>query len=48
MLLDNLFPMLGGLGTAVILLAILAFVSTAALGAVCPASVLRRLQPRGR
>jgi hypothetical protein len=49
MILDNLFGMLGGTGTAAIMFAILAFVGAPALGAVaCPATGLRRLQPRGR
>lgn len=49
MLLDNLFAMLGGVGTAAALVAILAFVGTPAIGAVaCSSSALRRFQPRGR
>ncbi|MBX3209112.1 MAG: hypothetical protein KF764_29030 [Labilithrix sp.] len=49
MLLDNLFTMLGGLGTAAALFGILAFLGTPAIGAVaCPSNALRRLQPRGR
>ena len=46
MLLDNLFAMIGGSGTSLILLGILAFFGFPAMGAVlCPASTaLRRLQ----
>ena len=49
MILDNLFGMLGGTGTAAIMFAILAFVGAPAMSAVaCPSNALRRLQPRGR
>lgn len=49
MILDNLFSMMGGLGTAVALFGVLAFLGTPAIGAVaCPTSALRRMQPRGR
>lgn len=50
MLLDNLFSMLGGVGTAVSLFVILAILGSPAIGAVaCPSNaLLRRLQPRGR
>ena len=49
MILDNLFGMLGGTGTAAIMFAILAFVGAPAVGSVaCPSNALRRLQPRGR
>ena len=49
MMLDNLFSMLGGVGTAVALFVILAFLGTPAIGAVaCPSNALRRLHPRGR
>ena len=50
MLLDNLFSMLGGVGTAAALFIILAILGAPAIGAVaCPASsFLRRLHPRGR
>lgn len=48
-MIDNLFTMMGGLGTAGLLVAILAFLGTPAIGAVaCPTNALRRLQPRGR
>jgi hypothetical protein len=48
MILDNLFSMLGGTGTAMALFGILAFVGTPAIGAVaCPMSQLRRLQRGG-
>jgi hypothetical protein len=49
MILDNLFGMLGGTGTAAIMFAILAFVGAPAFSSVaCPTNHLRRLQPRGR
>jgi len=50
MLLDNLFSMLGGVGTAAALFVILAVIGSPAVGAIaCPSSaLLRRLQPRGR
>ncbi len=50
MMLDNLFPALGGVGTAVALFVVLAIVGSPAIGAVaCPAThPLRKLQPRGR
>ena len=49
MMLDNLFSMLGGVGTAAALFVILAFLGTPAIGAVaCPSNALRRFQPRGR
>jgi len=48
-MIDNLFTMMGGLGTAGLLVGILAFLGGPALGAVaCPMSALHRLQPRGR
>lgn len=49
MMLDNLFPVLGGVGTAVALVVVLAIVGSPAIGAVaCPTNALRKLQPRGR
>jgi hypothetical protein len=49
MILDNLFGMLGGTGTAAVLFAILAFVGTPAVSSVaCPTNALRKIQPRGR
>lgn len=49
MILDNLFGLLGGTGTAAIMFGILAFVGAPALTSVaCPSNALRRLQPRGR
>ena len=49
MLLDNLFSMIGSVGTAAALFGVLAFVGTPAIGAVaCPLNALRRMQPRGR
>jgi hypothetical protein len=49
MLLDNLFTMIGGVGTSAALFGILAFIGVPAVGAVaCPFSALRRMQPRGR
>ena len=49
MILDNLFNTLGGVGTAMLMFAILAFVGSPAIGSVaCPSNALRRLQPRGR
>lgn len=49
MILDNLFGMLGGTGTALMMFVILAFVGAPAMSAVaCPSNALRRLQPRGR
>ena len=49
MILDNLFGLLGGTGTAAIMFAILTFVGAPAMTAVaCPSNALRRLQPRGR
>lgn len=49
MILDNLFGLLGGTGTAAIMFAILAFVGAPAFSSVaCPSNALRRLQPRGR
>ena len=48
MILDNLFSMLGGVGTAAMLIGILTLIGSPAIGAVaCPANGLRRLQ-RGR
>jgi hypothetical protein len=45
MILDNLFNMLGGIGTSVLLFGILAFIGTPVVGSIaCPASSLRRLQ----
>jgi hypothetical protein len=49
MLLENLFPVLGGVGTSMLLLGILAVVSGPAIGGlVCSSGALRRIQPRGR
>ena len=49
MILDNLFGMLGGTGTAAVLFVILAFVGTPAVNSVaCPTNALRKIQPRGR
>jgi hypothetical protein len=49
MLLDNLFPALGEIGTAAMLLVIIAIVGSPALGAVVlPALGIRRLPSRGR
>ena len=49
MLLDNLFPMLGGLGTAAAMLGVLSVVGVPVVGQLfCPLSQLRRIQPRGR
>lgn len=49
MLLDNLFAMLGGLGTSALLCGIIAIVGAPAIGSVaCPTTFLRRLQPPGR
>ncbi len=48
MILDNLFAMLGGVGTAAMLIGILTLIGSPAIGAVaCPANGLRRLE-RGR
>lgn len=45
MILDNLFSILGGVGTAVALFSILAVVGSPVLGSVaCPTTQLRRLQ----
>jgi hypothetical protein len=45
MILDNLFSMLGGVGTAVALFSILAVVGSPVLGSIaCPSTSLRRLQ----
>ena len=49
MLLDNVFPMLGGVGTAAALMGIITLLSTPVLGhLVCPLSQLKRIPPRGR
>lgn len=49
MILDNLFSMVGGVGTAGMLMGIVAFVGFAPVSAlVCPHSALKRMQPRGR
>jgi hypothetical protein len=49
MILDNLFNLLGGTGTALVMFGILAFVGAPAFTAVaCPTHPLRRVQPRGR
>ena len=49
MILDNLFTSFGGVGTAAMLVSILAFLGAPAIGAIaCPMSQLRKLQPRGR
>lgn len=49
MLLDNLFSIVGGTGTSLILFSILALVASPALSSVvCPSHTLRRIQPRGR
>jgi hypothetical protein len=49
MMLDNLFSALGGVGTAVALVVVLAILGTPAIGAVaCPTNPLRKVQPRGR
>ena len=45
MILDNLFTMLGGVGTAAFLFGIIAFIGAPVVGSVaCPATSLRRLQ----
>jgi hypothetical protein len=49
MLLDNLFSMIGGVGTSAALFGVLALMGVPAVGAIaCPFSALRRMQPRGR
>jgi hypothetical protein len=49
MILDNLFGLLGGTGTAAVMFAILAFIGTPAMTSVaCPTNALRKIQPRGR
>lgn len=49
MILDNLFGMLGGTGTAAIMFGILAFVGAPAFTSIaCPTNPLRKMQPRGR
>ena len=49
MLLDNVFPMLGGVGTAAALMGILSLVGVPVLGQfMCPLSQLKRMSPRGR
>lgn len=48
MILDNLFSMLGGVGTSVLLFGILAFIGSPVIGSlVCPASSLHRRLQRG-
>jgi hypothetical protein len=47
-MLDNVFSILGGVGTAVVLLGIIALLTAPAVSAVLfPTGVLRRLQPSG-
>ncbi len=49
MILDNLFSMVGGVGTAGMLFGIVAFVGFAPVSALfCPHAAWKRLQPRGR
>jgi hypothetical protein len=49
MILDNLFSTLGGIGTSLMMFAILAFVGTPAMASVaCRSSAFCRMQPRGR
>jgi len=49
MILDNLFGLLGGTGTAAVMFTILAFIGAPAFTSVaCPTNALRRIQPRGR
>lgn len=49
MFLDNVFPMLGGVGTAAAMMGILTLIGVPALGQfLCPLSQLKRMSPRGR